>query len=333
MAKGRKGSRLTPPPGFAEIPASDERGTRRSAGGFWRCWIGREEKRARPWALFLFPDNLSTWMFSFAVLIAASVWVSMVIFGTSYSCALCTAQCTTTAGDLWIVVAPWFAVVFPLLWFLTWHFIVYYWSRQPVLKQIWEHWPVPLSDWFSRSIPQRIPCTASARGQAKKPPAWRQPVNRFRDGSPQETALRAAMNEFFHTKTLGFWNEGLGHWIVYWATPIWVGYGGLLILLIPALTFDRLQCSFHVKTLVLPAITWGLLSGLFLLEQMRFMSSADFGVSTRHLNRLPPQVQNHFEPMSRLPELFDKLSVRGVLGVTQTLLFAVYLFLINLLKL
>lgn len=256
-----------------------------------------------PYGLFLEPDGLRRWIVYYSLAIGFGLWpISSWLIILTF---------------LWLVVCSWF--VFSFL-------------NRPLLGRIWKRWPRPLNNWFRRSIPQRILTSNKSEitPQIVHPTIWRQPVNRFVDGSAQETILRAAMNELFYCRKTGNWNEGLWSWVKYWCFPAWASYLWLFLFLLPAI-LDRAQCLINVKLLLLPALIWGIVTILFLVNQVMFMASPLWGLNDRHLNRLPPQVQHLFKPISKLPELLDTLSVRGILVLVQTALLSIYLFIIKIL--
>lgn len=255
---------------------------------------------SKSYALFLHPDRLLAWFIAFALLMAGS-----------------------------LVNTDWRFLMLTPAWFVIVYFGVYHYLRRPVLKQAWSHWPDPLVNWFS-GIPQRIglgcgenqyPVWNPGKGVCQR--TSRQPVNRFRDGSPQETFVRAALIDLFHHRTGGLWDHGFYNFILFWCTPAWTGYVWLWILI----PFHR--CT--ISELILPALVWGIVSTLFLVLQMRFLSSQSWGLTIRHLNRLPPQVQDRLERYTQLPDLVQTLSVRSAFTIVQTALIGVYLFTVRLL--
>ncbi len=233
------------------------------------------------------------------------------------------------------------------VWFAAVYYAVYHLRRLPLLARALSEWPKSL-DYLFISVPQQIDPIAipyfdyqnSTWGWHLSPkvrrPSWRQPVNRFHDGSIQEVVLRVAMRDLFQDREGPVLNVGLFHWFFYWLTPVWAGYSVLLVLLLMSVFFQSYQYANSLcllQSLFWLAMLWAMFTVVFLFRQLRFLSSSHWRARSGQLDRLPPSVSCCLHHYDSLPEKLSKITAEKYLALVYAATVTSYMFLINVVNL
>ncbi|MBF0382115.1 MAG: hypothetical protein HQL69_13915 [Magnetococcales bacterium] len=148
-------------------------------------------------------------------------------------------------------------------------------------------------------------------------------------GSPQESILRLAMGEFFASEARGLkdfsCDPGFWRWLIYWCAPVWSGFTAIFFLAFLAIIGKgEWICA---KSLVAPGIVWGVATTYLVLGYVcdfpgRIIMSRD------EILRLPVHLQCRFNRNNSLQKVFEQITFKGIIALTQTFLFSVYLALV-----
>lgn len=284
----------------------------------------------QPHALYLHPDSLRRWWLLFILLMLTALLICRICIGETDK------RTWIYQNELILGLA-----LSSLFWFFACYQLVYRGLRRPVLSPLWRDW-LPLLDKSFLSVPQRISGKAKRAFVGKRSrlpfldsPKWRQPVY-WSPTSFQGTFLKLALIDFLGSERSpdGIeadrkWSSGLVNWGIYWCAPVWVGYGWLLLLLF-------VPCGTKIELpLWIPSLVWTILSIIYFLNQIWLIKEMNLYLDDYDdYHFFPPAIRSLAKQCTKLKEVdfFTKLPASKTINFILTVLFALYLAILQVLK-